>query len=340
MAKLRFEAPDQEAFAALCGDRNPIHLDAAVARRSPFGARIVHGCHLALAAMEATLADQPAPAPDAPGSITATFSRPVAVAADVTVSNRRDGERLRIEVADAGGATTTVVVDQHTVSCPDDFPVPPLRDQPAEPLDTQPAPGLRGTMALGLDHAEAAARFPHVLAWLGAHRLASLAAISTVVGMHCPGRRSILSAWTAGFLATELPPGACTYEVTAFDDRFGMVTLEVCTATMRATVKAFVRPDTVQQPTAAELQTAVQPHEFAAVRALVIGGARGLGEVAAKLLALGGAQVTITYREGATDAQRIVDELSVLGRTVTAVHYDVAEPEQLPHAVRQPNVLA
>jgi acyl dehydratase len=334
---LRFDTRDQEAFAALCGDRNPIHLDPAVARRSPFGTCIVHGCHVALAALEATLAEQPGQG--TPASISATFSRPVAVGATVAASHRPDGERLRIEVADAGGTTTTVVLEGDA-GAPDDTPVGGLHGHPTQPHDTQPAVGLTGTLPLGMDRGEAAARFPHVLALLGGHRLASLAAISTVVGMHCPGRRSILSAWTAEFIASDLPADVCAYEVTAFDDRFGMVTLEVRTATMRARVKAFARPDTVQQPTAAELQHVVAPTAFAGTGVLVVGGSRGLGEVAAKLLALGGADVTITYREGAADAQHIVDELAALGRTVTAVHYDVAHPERLPDAARHPNVLA
>jgi 3-hydroxybutyryl-CoA dehydratase len=36
-------AEDVEAFAAVSGDRNPVHLDDAYARTTPFGGRIAHG---------------------------------------------------------------------------------------------------------------------------------------------------------------------------------------------------------------------------------------------------------------------------------------------------------
>jgi len=342
MAELRFEASDQWAFAALCGDHNPIHLDPTVARRSPFGACIVHGCHVVLAALEVTLAEQ-SDAPT-PSTITATFARPIAVGATVTVTHRPDGERLRIEVGDGGGATTTIVAhpaEGPLAVAPSVSPsVSAAAGGPTEPHDRQPAAGLHGTTPLGLDRAAAADRFPRLLARLGEHRLASIAAISTVVGMHCPGRRSILASWTAEFVATDTPVDLCTYEVVAFDDRFGMVTLEVSTASMRARVKAFVRPDTVQQPAATQLQAVVGPDEFAGTSVLVVGGSRGLGEVAAKLFALGGAQVTITYREGADDAQRIVAELTALGCRVAAVRFDVTGADPLPVEARHPNVLA
>lgn len=43
----RVEGADLDAFAALTGDDNPIHLDQAFAAATPFGGRIAHGMLLA-----------------------------------------------------------------------------------------------------------------------------------------------------------------------------------------------------------------------------------------------------------------------------------------------------
>jgi acyl dehydratase len=43
-----FTAADQEAFAELTGDRNPMHMDDAIAKRTQAGACVVHGMHVAL----------------------------------------------------------------------------------------------------------------------------------------------------------------------------------------------------------------------------------------------------------------------------------------------------
>jgi nucleoside-diphosphate-sugar epimerase len=71
----------------------------------------------------------------------------------------------------------------------------------------------------------------------------------------------------------------------------------------------------------------IRDGEFAGQRALVVGGSRGLGEVAAKLLAAGGAQVQVTYRMGKSDAKKIADEIIAGGGQAGIQELDVLQPQ-------------
>ena len=74
------------------------------------------------------------------------------------------------------------------------------------------------------------------------------------------------------------------------------------------------------------LAEAVQPGLFRGQRALVVGGSRGLGEVAAKILLAGGAEVTITYASGRADAERILDEAQHSGMRCSVQPLDASSP--------------
>ena len=76
-------AADIEAFAAVSGDANPLHLDEAYARTTPFGGRIAHG--MLMAAYISAVVGSKLPGP---GAIYMTqslkFRRPVRIGDSVT----------------------------------------------------------------------------------------------------------------------------------------------------------------------------------------------------------------------------------------------------------------
>jgi NAD(P)-dependent dehydrogenase (short-subunit alcohol dehydrogenase family) len=70
----------------------------------------------------------------------------------------------------------------------------------------------------------------------------------------------------------------------------------------------------------------VDPAEFAGQKPLVVGGSRGLGEVTAKLLASGGAHVTITFASGLPEAEAVQREIRDAGGKCEIINYDVRRP--------------
>jgi NAD(P)-dependent dehydrogenase (short-subunit alcohol dehydrogenase family) len=59
---------------------------------------------------------------------------------------------------------------------------------------------------------------------------------------------------------------------------------------------------------------------------LIIGGSRGVGELTAKILAAGGAQVVITYATGRHDAEAVAHEINAWGGTCEVLEYNVLKP--------------
>src|SRR5213078_4678092 len=94
-------AGDIEAFAAVSGDVNPVHLDEAYAKATPFGGRIAHGM-LGAAYISAVLGNKL----PGPGAIylsqSLRFRRPVRIGDPVTAK-----VTVKALDADKGHATLT-----------------------------------------------------------------------------------------------------------------------------------------------------------------------------------------------------------------------------------------
>jgi hypothetical protein len=197
--------------------------------------------------------------------------------------------------------------------------------------------GEIGTASGKLDlslHAETATKlFPHLTKYLCPLQMAVILHTSRLVGVECPGLHSVYSELA---LSVDDANGCegLRYEVTKFDVRFALVLMKVTAPGLHGYIKAFVRPPPQRQAAYLSLKGLVTNHEFAGQRALVVGGSRGLGEVTAKLLCTGGAQVKITYFQGEADACRIVDEIASAGGRADCLHLDVLNLDHgLPDAL-------
>lgn len=322
LASLTFTLDDQRAFADLSGDVNPMHLNAVAARRMQAGVPVVHGINAMLWAIDVLLAADPAVTFD---RIDARFERFVAIGEAVTLHGNVAEANVRLEIRSDESRLMRIDL-RRAVPLGELPPGPAASDLAVSAAPRQPAfadtAGATGALPL----VDPSALYPRATAAMGAARTGALVMLSTLVGMDMPGLHSIFSSVLIDLDDAPRSAGRLDYRVTDAHDLFRLLTIAAEAPGMRAKVKAFMRPPAVVQPSMADLRAVVGVQDHAGVGALVIGGSRGLGEVTAKLLAAGGANVIITYAAGADDAERVAAEIRDAGGRCTTRKLDVLAP--------------
>lgn len=314
-----FTNEDQQFFALVSADVNPMHVSPVAARRLITGRQVVHGIHLLTTAFEYWEDDDNL----VPVSVTCSFSNPVSVGDRVvyTQSKRSDGA-YAIEASVSGLLCSRAIIRTapgrgHSAppraEAPDSTDYTPvLFERLTSPDESPPEFHVGRTYRIGLKPKDLSNRFPRSCSYLGGNKVAGLLALSYFVGMVCPGLHSIFSS-----LTLDLTPGsdgedALAISVDTYDARFGLFDCSV-TGCIRGNVKAFRRPAPLQQPTLTEIAQRVGPGEFNGTRSLIVGGSRGLGETTAKIIAAGGGEVVITYAHGRVEAGQVCDEINAGG---------------------------
>ena len=335
MAQRVFTSNDQLAFAKLSGDYNPLHMDPLVARRLLFGKQVVHGLHALLWSLDHYLKSHSRPL--ALKSVKADFKTGIGVGQ--TVNCRYDAaDKYNFEIhLDADGTPAAwfqLALNPSGPNRDDTSPGPP--EQPGICRERYPeeVAAASGNLRLYFDKETAARLFPNLVRLMPSEQLAALLATTRLVGMDCPGLHSIYSGLHLTYESAE--PGApeLNYQVVTFNEPLALVLMEVEAPGMRGRIKAFLRPQPHTQQAFTGVCRSVEPEEFSGQQALIIGGSRGLGEVSAKLLAAGGAEVIITYFRGEKDAHRIVAEITSNGAKAKCLPLDVLEASQeLPQMV-------
>lgn len=314
---------DSVAFADLCGDYNPLHIDPVVARRLRFGSTVTHGIHLFARTLD-ELAARKVFSGRQPTSLAASFDNPVVSGALVEVRITVDGDRIAIVGAVAGRRSFSGNVELRPGSI-NEHPIEDAGFTPARPQDLDFPPLSRaGAVPLKLGSALLARLLPSLSRLTDLHWLADLLATTQIVGMHCPGMHSIYSSFRLR-RADTLPTASSSmqYSVDGVESRHHLLRIRVAGASLAGAIEAFSRARPVAQRTLGEVAPLVTRDVFAGHRVLIVGGSRGLGELSAKILAAGGADVTITYARGKEDAERICAEARALGRACAAQCLDV-----------------
>jgi acyl dehydratase len=236
-----FGSADQEMFARLSGDVNPVHMPGQSAQRALADRAVVHGTHTLLWSLECLHAAWPDLRPLT--SVKARFARMVLQDDRATVSSTWTAQdKLRLDVSTNGerAATFQIGYGHARGSRRDVVDAPLLQLSSPRDLAWSEVADCRGRMVAAAPSGEIASAFPAASAAMGAARIAGLCCASAIVGMACPGLHSIL-----GGLALETadaaPDEAMSFAVASVNDPFHLATLSVNGSGWAGTIDALIR---------------------------------------------------------------------------------------------------
>ena len=311
MKKKTFSYKDQHEFAKFSGDYNPLHLDRVASRRFMHGQIVVHGIHLLFWSLDALFE---------------TFTEKASIIElDVKfISPVYLEHEIKVEIIPEQDSCYKVnLIDDYKILVKIFIKLGPI--QKADPLaiqDNLPAkltPELMedkdfignvvGQTPLILSRVYLKNYFPYLHKSSVISELSIILATTRLVGMKCPGENSIYSGLSLTTSETYNYGNELMYELNHFDERFGLIDLNINASNIQGRIKAFLRPKPQKQPTFKEIKEKYGSNNLEGRHALIIGGSRGIGEITAKYFAANGAKVSITYNSGIKDADRIVQEI-------------------------------
>ena len=313
-----------------------MHVDPVAARRTLADSRVVHGMHLVLTVLEAVLSRSAGKRRDySVAGFSAQFLKPVLVGdvvtfylANLTAESCRVTGRIKEE------AVCQITVQFGSISIRPTADLPPLLREPVAELSFEALSDRTGSLTLGLNPTQTHQLFPLATAELGTGGIAATLALSRLVGMHCPGLHSMFAQAVVRYEGTALL-GGLNYRVEQTDERFSRIVLVVDGPYLQGQLVAFFRPPPEAQPGMAAVTKLVEPGSFGESIALIIGGSRGLGEIAAKIISAGGGLAIITYHQGATDAERVAEDIRSQGGRCETLQLDVRSCQRVLRRLRK-----
>lgn len=302
-----FTPEDIEWFASATGDFNPMHVDRIFARRLITGGQTVHGMYTLLFALDLYYQTHS----HIPNQIKVFFQKPVLEGELIEFFYETDSTETILTARNNYGQVASILLfgDGNTITKPIHSNRPAKKN--VREYSFSEIKDKRGTLSVMAAQEDLDQKFPNASLMLGAHIVATIMAFSRLVGMSMPGLHSIFTGLDLKFgLQCNMP---LSWKVTRHISPNVPIKITLEGQGIFAEINSFVRPAPVKQATMQEVRRVIAPDVFSGQRALVIGGSRGLGELAAKCLAAGGGEVCITYMNGKSDADKIEKAINDTG---------------------------
>ena len=319
-----FSPGDLTAFAELSGDFNPLHTDPVAARRTQFGECVAHGVLVLMWALDCLQAQS---TPKRRWEkISARFLRPVPTGLKVGVTiKEKSPDEILLMVGESGRTLlqcdVTWVQTDSTAPISSALDIFPPREVPVQACIETKAP-MGEAIDLYWPVKSGQQMFPELAKTQSPDSLSVLLAATRVIGMRVPGEHSVFLQIEMTFAPHPEIQQPLMYRVAEFRKSSQRLGVAIAGSAGQGMLWALVA-----QTDMATVKQRIPRERFLGRRVIVIGGSRGLGEIAAKVLTAGGAEVILSYRVGSDDASRVVADIAAHGGRANAFQLDASNTD-------------
>lgn len=302
-----FSIKDQLDFADFSGDHNPIHIDIIEARKTMIGGCVVHGINGLLWALNCLYIQINFNLK----SVKATFNNPIYIDTKVTCLLNLEKKIIKLVLPDN---TISYLIRYEIYS----GNTKKIQNYPLPSLGTLTLPKKIHIENLDLGHSYpskfggdlgiASKLYGQLSKNLGADTIYEVAILSNIVGMQIPGLHSLFLECEISLHNRQPSLNPC-YRLTKVDQRFGLIHIKYTGCNLLSKMITLERPHYESKKCSVIEEALPLSINLKDQRILVIGGSRGLGAAFAKVSTMLGAEVTITYAQGQSDAKNVLDDI-------------------------------
>ena len=334
IGKRIYTLKDQEFFANCSGDWNPIHLDAQSSRRSLTGDLIVHGMHVVLDAIEFLAKNKLINSFTLKG-INIKFLKPIFLNQELNfIVNLDNKSFIDLKIIYKNENCLNIKIEKGTANNAlyktEDI-IKPTKYKP-DIFDFKNFIDKQFSFEINCEKNYLIKKFNFSASLVGEHFIITCAQLSQLVGMHCPGLYSLFSSvdiFNNYSEKNQFNPKRFAYSIINYNETFKRVKIKFNSFSYSGNIIAFLRPKPLLQPSISEVRKITKRKSFDERRCLIVGGSRGIGEVTAKILAVAGADVLLTYNRGKKEANSIVKSIRSKGYKSDSIFFNIQEMSSL-----------
>jgi hypothetical protein len=322
-----FDLDDQNWFAQISGDYNPIHINEIEARKLHSGGILVHGIHTVTWALDCFFKKKPQ---NKLSSLKTKFFKPIYLNQKLfivfeNVNNKKD----IIKVYDKE-LLVSVILESSDLSFGDKIVDSKYHfDFPKEFKYNDES----NVIPISLSKKMILDKYPFISNSVGLEIVSNIVGLSRLVGMECPGLNSLFVGFNINFNHKNVVnTNKIFWSINKYYSNQAPINISVKSSIMEGIVQAYIRPSPIIQLPFLEISKFTKNTiNLNNTFSIIIGGSRGLGEVTSKIIASYGGNVIITYNNGKNEAIKICNDINTNTSSDLAVplHLNIENPKNL-----------